>query len=103
MASDAVIRELAAAVERSPDAVELRLHLVELLLGQGSFTEALTHCTIPWRGPMDRLTLLYKYAPGHMAWGPDYTDLGALAPLLTERQRRLIQRPAVYTHQAVQG
>jgi len=45
MASDAVIRELAAAVERSPDAVELRLHLVELLLGQGSFTEALTHCS----------------------------------------------------------
>ena len=66
------------------------------------FTEALTHCTIPWRGAIDRLTLLYKYAPGHMAWGPDYEDFGALAPLLTDRQRRLIQRPAVYTHHPVQ-
>ena len=39
------------------------------------FTEALTHCTIPWRGAADRLSLLYKYAPGHLAWGSDYDDL----------------------------
>lgn len=45
MASDAVIRELTAAVERSPDAVELRLHLADLLLQNGSLTEALTHCS----------------------------------------------------------
>jgi len=45
MASDAVIRELTAAVQRTPDAVELRLHLVELLIQQGSYTEALTHCS----------------------------------------------------------
>jgi SpoVK/Ycf46/Vps4 family AAA+-type ATPase len=45
MASDAVIRELTAAVERSPDAVELRLHLADLLLQNGSYTEALTHCS----------------------------------------------------------
>ena len=66
------------------------------------FTEALTHCTIPWRGAIDRLTLVYKYAPGHMAWGPDYEGFDALLPLLTDRQRRLIQHPAVYTHQPVQ-
>jgi ectoine hydroxylase-related dioxygenase (phytanoyl-CoA dioxygenase family) len=66
------------------------------------FTEALTHCTIPWRGRGDRLTLLYKYAPGHMAWGPDYLELQALAPLLTDRQRGLLQVPAVYRHEPIQ-
>ncbi len=66
------------------------------------FTEALTHCTIAWRGAVDRLSLLYKYAPGHLAWGPDYEDLAELAGVLTERQRRMIQRPAVYGHQPVQ-
>ncbi|MDP9165888.1 MAG: tetratricopeptide repeat protein, partial [Actinomycetota bacterium] len=45
MASEAVIRELTAAVERSPDAMELRLHLADLLIQTGSYTEALTHCS----------------------------------------------------------
>jgi hypothetical protein len=67
------------------------------------FTEALTHCTIPWRGTGERLSLLYKYSPGHLAWGPDYEELQALAPLLTDRQRRLLQKPAVYGHRPVNG
>lgn len=63
------------------------------------FTEALTHCTIPWRGAAERLTLVYKYAPGHLAWGPDYLeDLRPIAKRATERQRRLLQAPAVYRH-----
>jgi hypothetical protein len=66
------------------------------------FTEALTHCTIPWRGPMDRLSLLYKYSPGHMAWGQDDGEGARLAPLLSERQRRLMQRPTIHGHQPVQ-
>ena len=45
VATDAVIRELSEAVERSPDAVELRLHLADLLIEQGSYAEALTHCS----------------------------------------------------------
>lgn len=45
MASDAVIRELTAAVESSPDAVELRLHLADLLVQQGSYAAALSHCS----------------------------------------------------------
>ncbi len=65
------------------------------------FSEALTHCTIPWRGKGERLSLLYKYSPGHLAWGPDYEDLQALAPLLTERQQRLLQKPSVYDHRPV--
>ncbi|MCU1389257.1 MAG: protein involved in biosynthesis of mitomycin antibiotics/polyketide fumonisin [Ilumatobacteraceae bacterium] len=66
------------------------------------FTEALTHCTIPWRGAGDRLTLLYKYAPGHLAWGIDYQQHTDLAPLMTDRQNRLLQAPAVHPHQAVE-
>ena len=62
------------------------------------FTEALTHCTIPWRGAGDRLTLLYKYAPGHLAWGVGYDELQSLVPLMSERQRRFLQRPAVSPH-----
>ena len=45
MAEDALIRELSAAVERNPDAVELRLHLAELLLADGRYAEALMHCS----------------------------------------------------------
>ena len=45
MAEDALIRELSAAVERNPDAVELRVHLAELLLADGRYAEALTHCS----------------------------------------------------------
>jgi hypothetical protein len=67
------------------------------------FTEALTHCTIPWRGRHARLTLLYKYSPGHLAWGPDYEHLHELAPLCTDRQRRLLQPPSVYRHTPVNG
>ena len=42
---DPVIRELSAAVERSPDVIELRLHLAGLLADRGRYTEALTHCS----------------------------------------------------------
>lgn len=78
--------------------------VVEVPLAAGDvviFTEALSHCTIPWRGTADRLTMLYKYAPGHLAWGPDYRDLTNLAPLMTPRQARLLQIPAVYQHSPV--
>jgi SpoVK/Ycf46/Vps4 family AAA+-type ATPase len=45
VAEDALIRELTAAVERHPDALELRLHLTELLLADGRHAEALSHCS----------------------------------------------------------
>lgn len=34
------------------------------------FTEALTHGTLPWRGAGERRTVVFKYAPGFMAWNP---------------------------------
>lgn len=46
MADDPLIRELLAAVERTPDVVELRLHLAELLVARGRHAEALTHCGV---------------------------------------------------------
>ncbi len=67
------------------------------------FTEALTHCTIPWRGAGDRLSMLYKYAPGFLAWGLDHQDHRALLPLMSERQRRFLQPPAVHPHQPIRG
>ncbi|OBK30655.1 AAA family ATPase [Mycobacterium asiaticum] len=42
---DPVIRELSAAVERSPDVVELRVHLASLLVDKGRYAEALGHCS----------------------------------------------------------
>jgi SpoVK/Ycf46/Vps4 family AAA+-type ATPase len=45
LGEDPVIRELSGAVERSPDVVELRLHLANLLADQGRYAEALGHCS----------------------------------------------------------
>jgi SpoVK/Ycf46/Vps4 family AAA+-type ATPase len=45
MADDALVQSLSAAVERSPDSIELRLHLAELLFERGRYPEALTHCS----------------------------------------------------------
>jgi SpoVK/Ycf46/Vps4 family AAA+-type ATPase len=42
---DPVIRELSGAVERSPEVVELRLHLAGLLADRGRYAEALSHCS----------------------------------------------------------
>lgn len=79
--------------------------VVEVPLAAGDvvlFTEALAHCTIPWRSPVNRVTLVYKYTPGHLAWGPDYEDWRRLAKLVTDRQRRMLQSPSVYQHLPVQ-
>jgi hypothetical protein len=40
------------------------------------FTEALTHGTQRWTAPFQRRSLLYKYAPGHLAWGSGYASHG---------------------------
>ena len=56
-----VVHELSAAVERSPDAVELRLHLAGLLADKGRYTEALSHCSVALTqdaGNLNALSLL---------------------------------------------
>ncbi|WP_255794561.1 ATP-binding protein [Mycobacteroides abscessus] len=46
MADDAVITEMLAAVEASPDVLALRLRVIELLISSHRFAEALNHCTV---------------------------------------------------------
>jgi hypothetical protein len=75
---------------RPHDIVEVPQPLGSLLV----FTEALTHCTIPWRGAQDRYVLMYKYSPGNSAWDPSYPSARALTGC-TERQARLLQPPSV--------
>jgi hypothetical protein len=68
------------------------------------FTEGLTHGTSTWRADHDRLALFYKYAAGHAAWGADHRDRWPAlvsSGLLTARQARLLQPPAVFPHDAV--
>ena len=79
--------------------------VTEVAMGAGDvviFTEALTHCTLPWNALVPRRTLLYKYAPGHLAWGQNYAnDLRELAisGLLTARQQVLMDPPSVAPRQ----
>lgn len=60
------------------------------------FSEALTHGTLPWTSDRPRKALLYKYTPGHMAWGhlDDLPD--ELFDLLTSQQRRLFEPPYAF-------
>ncbi|MEM6108332.1 AAA family ATPase [Mycobacterium sp. 050272] len=63
MGEDPVIRELSAAVERSPDVVELRLHLAGLLADRGRYAEALGHCSAALRqdaGNANALSLVQR-------------------------------------------
>jgi hypothetical protein len=74
--------------------VQVPMHAGDVLI----FTEALTHGTHPWNAPFHRRSLLYKYAPGHMAWGAGYQRWPAELPeLLTPSQRLLLEPP--YSHQ----
>ncbi len=59
------------------------------------FTEALFHCTVPWKGREDRLALLYKYCPGGAAWGAEPPLPDDVLPLLSGRQRLLAERAYV--------
>jgi Phytanoyl-CoA dioxygenase (PhyH) len=84
------------AEEPLPDGAE-RL-VVEVPQRAGSlvvFTEALAHCTVPWQGSEDRLSLLYKYSPGSSTWSPRAAAPADVLPLLTPRQRLLVEPPYV--------
>ena len=76
----------------------------EVPLAAGSvliFTEALTHCTIPWTAPYERRAVLFKYAPGPLAWSQWKEPPRALWRSLSGQQRRLFQPPAVSPHEPV--
>ncbi|MBV8303096.1 MAG: phytanoyl-CoA dioxygenase family protein [Acidimicrobiia bacterium] len=76
----------------------------EIPLAAGSvlvFTEALTHCTIPWTATHERKAVLFKYSPGHLAWGVWKEPSRALWRSLTGQQRRLFQPPSVSPREPV--
>lgn len=58
------------------------------------FTEALIHGTMPWTADHERRALLYKYSPGHSAWGGGYYNADDYDEL-TEQQRRIMAPPSV--------
>jgi ectoine hydroxylase-related dioxygenase (phytanoyl-CoA dioxygenase family) len=86
--------------ERNPGGcvVQVPMRAGDLLI----FTEALTHGTYPWTAPYHRRALLYKYAPGHLAWGradaQTSTEEG-----YTDQQRLLLEPPYVYKRRPVEA
>jgi ectoine hydroxylase-related dioxygenase (phytanoyl-CoA dioxygenase family) len=66
------------------------------------FSEACTHGTWPWRAQHERRSLLYKYAPGHMAWASPYPS-PADAPKIDypEQLQRILEQPYVAPNQDV--
>lgn len=72
--------------------------LVEVAQPAGSllvFTEALMHCTLPWRGPETRWALLFKYSPGSTAWGASPAAPPDVVASMSQRQQRFFQPPSV--------
>jgi ectoine hydroxylase-related dioxygenase (phytanoyl-CoA dioxygenase family) len=72
--------------------------LVEVPQPAGSllvFTEALMHCTIPWRASQTRWAVLYKYSPGATAWDPSPAAGPDIVATMSPRQRRFFQPPSV--------
>lgn len=60
------------------------------------FTEALIHGTMPWTADHQRRGLLYKYSPGHSAWSQNGYSLNEFEGFdLTDRQKRILERPCV--------
>ena len=72
--------------------------LIEVPQPAGSllvFTEALMHCTLPWRGPETRWALLFKYSPGSTAWGASPAAVPEVVASMSDRQQRFFQPPSV--------
>ena len=65
------------------------------------FSEALTHGTLPWTAEHERRSLLFKYSPGHQAWGRAY-NRGA-DENMDETQRLLMEPPYVSRRKEVSG
>jgi hypothetical protein len=61
------------------------------------FTGAIAHRGTLWTGPHTRRSLLFKYAPRHIAWGRFYLSWPSeMLDLLTPEQRKLFNPPHCY-------
>lgn len=90
-----------ATVPRPPGAESL---LIEVPQPAGSllvFTEALAHCTIPWRSSETRLVVMLKYSPGNSAWDPEPAAPPATVAAMPESRRRYFQPPSIGAHRPV--
>lgn len=65
------------------------------------FTEALAHCTIPWRGDVDRLTVMLKYSPGNSAWDPSPAAPPDVVARMSRRRQLFFQPPSIGGHHPV--
>ena len=78
--------------------------LIEVPQPAGSllvFTEALAHCTLPWRGPDTRLLVMLKYSPGSSAWDPSPAAPAEIVDAMPPRRRLFFQPPSVGGHRPV--
>jgi hypothetical protein len=57
------------------------------------FSEALTHGTWPWQADRERRQLIYKYAPGAVAWNRDYPTTDDAPVTWSETAEQLLQPP----------
>jgi hypothetical protein len=65
------------------------------------FTEALAHCTIPWKGDETRLVVMLKYSPGSSAWDPSPAAPPEVVARMPARRQLFFQAPSVGGHQPV--
>jgi ectoine hydroxylase-related dioxygenase (phytanoyl-CoA dioxygenase family) len=84
---------------RAPCVTHVRMRAGDVVI----FTGAVAHGTYPWSAPHQRRSLLFKYAPGHLAFSPTYLERSPeLAALLTPRQAALLEPPYVYHRPSVE-
>ena len=66
------------------------------------FTGAVAHRGTHWKGPHQRRSLLFKYAPSHIAWARFYLKWPSeLLALLTPEQRHLFDPPGEFHGEGV--
>lgn len=84
-----------AGADRPPGAEDLVQEVPQPAGSLLVFSEALVHCTLPWKGQVDRYALIYKYSPGNSAWGPPLAVPADVRSVLTDRQRLMLEGPYV--------
>lgn len=66
------------------------------------FTGAVAHRGTHWSGPHQRRSLLFKYAPSHIAWARFYSTWPSeILDLLTPEQRQLFDPPGCFQGEGI--
>ena len=61
------------------------------------FTETTTHGSLPWKAEHNRRALLYKFSPGHSAYGTitGTVEYPEFVKEMTPEQRAVMQAPSI--------